>query len=266
MSRIAVVGGHGQVAQHLLVDLRRSEHTPVALVRREEYRAELESKGAEVRLLDIEKDHADAFARAFQGCDVVVFAAGGGPDGDIDRKRTVDLEGSLKSILGARRAGIGRFVQISAIDVDEPVPDDAEPVWRAYVEAKRDADAALRDSGLEWTIIRPGRLTDDPATGKVSLGSGVERGDVARADVAAVVAAVIDVDSSSASSGTSWAAPPRWPRRSLSRPVPSRPPRRDGAARRRRGPCGAAASRRRRRRPDRRGRAAASSSARSHRP
>ena len=192
MSRIAVVGGHGQVARHLLVALRRSEHDPVALVRREEYRAELESRGAEVRLLDIERDDADAFAAAFAGCDAVVFAAGGGPDGDKERKRTVDLEGSLKSIEGARSARIERFVQVSAINVDDPLPEDTGEVWRAYVEAKRDADAALRASDLAWTILRPGRLTDDPATGLVSLGPEVTRGDVTRADVAAVLAAVLD--------------------------------------------------------------------------
>ncbi|MCW2794268.1 MAG: NAD-dependent epimerase/dehydratase [Nocardioides sp.] len=192
MSRIAIVGGHGKVARHLLVDLRRTEHDPVALVRREEYRSELEGLGAEVRLLDIEHSDADAFAEAFEGCDAVVFTAGGGPDGNAERKRTVDLEGSLKSIAGARTAGITRFVQVSAIGVDDPLPADTEPVWRAYVEAKRDADAALRDSGLDWTILRPGRLTDDPATGLVSLGEDVSRGDVTRADVAAVIAAVLD--------------------------------------------------------------------------
>jgi uncharacterized protein YbjT (DUF2867 family) len=192
MSRIAVVGGHGQVARHLLVALRRSEHDPVALVRREEYHDELESRGAEVRLLDIESSDAAAFAAAFAGCDAVVFAAGGGPDGNKERKRTVDLEGSLKSIDGARQAGIDRFVQVSAIGVDDPSRADGNEVWRAYVEAKRDADAALRESGLAWTIIRPGRLTDDPATGLVSLGPEVGRGDVTRADVAAVLAAVLD--------------------------------------------------------------------------
>jgi uncharacterized protein YbjT (DUF2867 family) len=192
MSRIAVVGGHGHVARHLLVVLRRSQHDPVALVRREEYRSELESRGAEVRLLDIEHDDAAAFAAAFEGCDAVVFAAGGGPDGNKERKRTVDLEGSLKSIEGARTAGIGRFVQVSAIGVDEALPEGTDDVWRAYVEAKRDADAALRDSDLSWTIIRPGRLTDDPATGLVALGPEVGRGDVTRADVASVLAAVLD--------------------------------------------------------------------------
>ena len=192
MSRIAVVGGHGKVAQQLHPILVEAGHTPVALVRRESYRSELESLGAEVRLLDIEKQDATAFAEAFAGCDAVVFAAGGGPDGNIERKRTVDLEGSLRSIEAARAAGIRRFVQVSAINVDTPVPDDASPVWRAYVEAKRDADAALRASDLEWTILRPGGLTDDPATGLVELGPHVARGDVTRADVAAVVAAVLD--------------------------------------------------------------------------
>jgi uncharacterized protein YbjT (DUF2867 family) len=201
MPRIAIVGGHGAVARHLLTVLRRAEHTPVALVRREEYREELEGRGAEVRLLDIEQDDAEAFARVFEGCDAVVFAAGGGPDGNIERKRTVDLEGSLKSIQGAKQAGIGRFVQVSAIGVDEPLPADTGAVWAAYVAAKRDSDAALRDSGLAWTILRPGRLTDDPATGLVSLGGEVSRGDVTRADVAAVVAAVLDHD---ASVGHQW--------------------------------------------------------------
>jgi uncharacterized protein YbjT (DUF2867 family) len=196
MSRIAIVGGHGQVARQLVHVLRRADHDAVALVRREEYRDDLEGRGAEVRILDIERDDAGRFAAAFAGCDAVVFAAGGGPDGNIERKRTVDLEGSLKSIDGARQAGIDRFVQVSAIGVDEPLPADTDEVWRAYVEAKRDADAALRDSELAWTIIRPGRLTDDPATGLVALGPDVRRGDVTRADVAAVLAAVLDAPGS----------------------------------------------------------------------
>ena len=139
---------------------------------------------------------ADGFAEAFAGCEVVVFAAGGGADGNKERKRTVDLEGSLKSIAGAGTAGISRFVQVSAINVDEPLPENTDEVWRAYVEAKRDADAALRASDLDWTIIRPGRLTDDPATGHVSLGADVERGDVTRADRRRGGGAVLDVDSS----------------------------------------------------------------------
>ncbi|WP_232676874.1 SDR family oxidoreductase [Nocardioides sp. R-C-SC26] len=193
MSTFAIVGGHGQVARHLITDLVRAGHTPVALVRREEYRAELEQLGARVRMLDLERDDVQAFVTAFTGCDGVVFAAGGGPDGDIERKRTVDLGGSLTSIEASRLAGIRRFVQISAIGVDNALPDDAEPVWRAYVEAKRDADVALRASGLDWTIVRPGALTDDAPTGAVRAGAEVDRDAITRADVAAVVAAVLDI-------------------------------------------------------------------------
>ena len=192
--RIAIVGGHGQVARKLHPILVRAGHTPVALVRKETYRAELEALGAQVRLLDIERQDEAAFAAGFEGCDAVVFSAGGGPDGNATRKRTVDLEGALKSMAGAKAAGIRRFVQVSAINVDNPPPPGTGEVWRAYVEAKREADAALRDSDLDWTIIRPGRLTDDPAAGVVSLGPDVPRGDVPRADVAAVLAAVLDVD------------------------------------------------------------------------
>ena len=192
MSNVAVVGGHGQVARLLHPLLLEAGRTPVALVRSDAQRAELEEMGAQARLLDIEHAAAPAFADAFADCDAVVFAAGGGPDGNAERKRTVDLEGSLKSIQGAHAAGITRFVQVSAIGVDEPLADDVSPVWKAYVEAKREADESLRVSALDWTILRPGRLTDDPGTGLVALGDDVRRAEIPRADVAAVVAAVID--------------------------------------------------------------------------
>lgn len=189
---VAIVGGNGQIARLLHPLVLAQGHTPVALVRSEEQRAALEDLGAEVRLLDIEQAGVDDFATAFADCSAVVFSAGGGPDGNIERKRTVDLEGSLKSIEAATRLGIRRFVQVSAIDVDEPVATDAGEVWAAYVAAKRDADAALRASHLAWTILRPGRLTDDPATGRVALGPDVARGPVTRGDVAGVLAAVLD--------------------------------------------------------------------------
>lgn len=193
---VAIVGGHGKVALQLHPLLRADGHVPVALVRNDAYRAELEELGAEVRLLDIEAEGEEAFARAFADCDAVVFTAGGGPDGNAVRKQTVDLEGSLKSMAGAVAAGVRRFVQVSAIGVDDQLPPETGAVWRAYVEAKRDADIALRASALDWTILRPGRLTDEPGTGRVALGPAVARGDVSRADVAAVVAAVLQEDAS----------------------------------------------------------------------
>lgn len=190
--RVAVVGGHGQIARLLHPLLVSAGHQPVALVRREAQRTALEAVGAEVRLLDIENDDVAGFTRAFEGCDAVVFSAGGGHDGNAARKRSVDLEGSLKSAAAASASGIRRFVQVSAIDVDQPVAPDAGEVWAAYVAAKRDADTALRAGPLDWTILRPGRLTDEPATGRVALGADVPRGEVTRADVALVVAAVLD--------------------------------------------------------------------------
>ena len=192
MTRVAIVGGHGKIARLLIPLLVDAGHQPVALVRNPDYSAELEALGAEVGILDIEQEGADAFAEAFTGADAVVFAAGGGPDGNIGRKRTVDLGGSLKSIKGAQAAGVTRFVQISAIAVDQPVGDDASNVWKAYVEAKRDADIALRESDLDWTIIRPGGLTDDAPTGLVTLAETVDRAQIPRADVAAVIVAVLD--------------------------------------------------------------------------
>lgn len=199
--RVAIVGGHGKVARELIPLLAERGDEVVPLVRTQEHADELRGPGVEPRLLDIEAQDADAFAAAFAGVGAVVFAAGAGPDGRVDRKKTVDLDGSLKSVDGAQRAGVQRFVQVSAIGVDDPLPDDAGEVWTAYVEAKRDADAALRASDLAWTIVRPGGLTDGPATGRVLLGTSVPRGEVSRSDVAAVIAAVL---SEPASVGKQW--------------------------------------------------------------
>lgn len=194
MARIAIVGGHGKIARHLIEALKDQGHTPLALVRNTDHVAELEALGATVGLLDIENSTDEDFGAAFRGSDAVVFAAGGGPDGNIDRKRTVDFEGSVKSIAGAKLADIHRFVQISAISVDRPVAADAGDVWTAYVEAKRDADIALRASALDWTIIRPGALVDDSPTGLITLGEEVGRGPIPRADVAALLGAVLADD------------------------------------------------------------------------
>lgn len=195
MSTIAIVGGHGNIARLLTPLLVSAGHDVVGLIRNPDHGSDLEDLGARWKILDIEASDVATFAQVLEGADVVVFAAGGGPDGKAERKRTVDLEGSLKSIAAARDLGISRFVQISAIGVDEVPDDSVGEVWVEYVKAKRDADVALRASGLDWTIIRPGGLTDDQPTGKVELGQHVARESVPRADVAAVLAAVIDDDS-----------------------------------------------------------------------
>ncbi|GAB3577239.1 SDR family oxidoreductase [Leifsonia lichenia] len=164
----------------------------VGIVRGEEHADDVYRLGGEGVLLDIEQATPEQLAAAFTGSDAVVFTAGAGGGSSIERKRTVDYAGSVKSMQGAVIAGVRRFVQVSAWGVDTPLPEDTEPVWRAYVEAKRDADAVLRESGLDWTILRPGGLTFDEGTGLIALGDSVERGSIPREDVARLISACID--------------------------------------------------------------------------
>ena len=193
MSDIAIVGGHGQVARLLIPLLTDRGDLPVALIRDPDQAADL--PGAATRPLDIESASVEDFATAFTGCDAVLFAAGGGTDGNVERKRTVDLEGSLKSIRAAETLGIKRFVQLSAMGIEQDPEPDAGESWVAYVKAKREADEALRASSLDWTIVRPGALTDDDGTGRVTAGESTGYGEIPRADVAAVLAAVLVDDS-----------------------------------------------------------------------
>ncbi|GMA32514.1 NAD(P)H-binding protein [Litorihabitans aurantiacus] len=120
-----------------------------------------------------------------------MFAAGGGADGNVLRKRTVDLEGAIKSLEACAEVGVRRYVQISAIGVDAKVGLDESAAWASYVVAKRDSDEAVRASGLDWTILRPAQLLDSPGTDAVTLGEGLEPAPVTRDDVAATVAAVL---------------------------------------------------------------------------
>lgn len=188
MSRVAIVGAHGKVAQQLMRVLYDQGDDFVGVVRNDEHAEDVYRLGGEGVVVDIESADAAALAEAFAGCDAVVFTAGAGGGSGVERKRTVDYGGSVKSAEAAAMAGVRRFVQVSAWGVDNPVADDAAPDWRAYVDAKRDADTALRQSGLDWTILRPGALTSDDGTGLVTLGESVERGSIPREDVARLIA------------------------------------------------------------------------------
>lgn len=188
---VAIVGGSGKIARLLLPLLLEAGHTVVPLVRKPEQREELIALGAQPRMLDIERSGVPDFVEVLDGVDAVVFSAGGGADGNVERKRTVDLGGTLAAVAACEERGIRRYVQVSAFGVEAPPPDDAAEAWKAYVTAKRLSDRQVRESDLEWTILRPARLLDEPATGHVQIGVDLEAVPVTRGDVAAVIATVL---------------------------------------------------------------------------
>jgi uncharacterized protein YbjT (DUF2867 family) len=184
---VVVAGGHGKVGLRLLGLLADRGHRARGLIRNPDHAADLHEVGAEPVLCDIEA--LDDISRCCEGADAVVFAAGAGPGSGAERKRTVDYGGAVKLI----DAGIRRYVMVSAISAGRP--DEWSDQMRPYYEAKADADRRLFESGLDHTIVRPGGLTDDPGTGLVTVGTGIERGEIARHDVAAVLLAVLETPS-----------------------------------------------------------------------
>jgi len=186
---VLVAGGHGKIALRLLRLLAAKGDRARGLIRKPEQAADLEAAGALPVLGDLEAD-AD-LAGFVQGADVVVFAAGAGPGSGPERKRTVDLGGAVKLVDAALAVGVRRYVMISSIGADRP--QAASGGMRPYLEAKSDADRYLVASGLEYTIVRPGSLSDDPGTGRVRVSTELgSRETVPRDDVAAVIAEVLD--------------------------------------------------------------------------
>jgi uncharacterized protein YbjT (DUF2867 family) len=146
--------------------------------------------GAEPVVVDLERASEDDVARAIAGCDAVVFAAGAGPGSGPERKETMDYGGAVKLIAAAKQAGVGRYVIVSSMGADPDARGD--DTFGVYLRAKGRADDAVRASGLDATVVRPGGLTNDAGTGRVNLGDSVPGGQVPRDDVAAVLAAVLD--------------------------------------------------------------------------
>jgi uncharacterized protein YbjT (DUF2867 family) len=185
---ILVAGGHGQVARHLLRLLAERGHTARGLIRKPEQAADLTAVGAVPVLGDLEND--PSLNPYVKGADAVVFAAGAGPGSGAARKKTVDLGGAVKLADAALATGVRRYVMVSSIGADRP--GSAGEAMRPYLEAKAEADRYLQATGLDYTIVRPGSLTDDPGTGRVRVSTTLGgRGPVPRADVAAVLAAVL---------------------------------------------------------------------------
>jgi nucleoside-diphosphate-sugar epimerase len=188
---VVIVGGHGKIAMRLSKILAERGDSPRGIIRKTEQADELEEIGAEPIVLDIE--NVDDIDDAFAGADAVVFAAGAGPGSGPARKLTVDYGGAVKSVDAAIAKEIRRFVIVSSINANHPERWSEE--MKPYFEAKADADKFVAESGLDYTIVRPGGLTDDPGSGKVEIAEDVGRsGTVTRDDVALVIAECLNAE------------------------------------------------------------------------
>lgn len=165
----------------------------VGIIRRAEQAGDLVAAGAEPVVCDLEAAEVGEVAGYLEGADAAVFAAGAGPGSGVARKETVDRAAAVLFADAAEAAGVRRFAVISSMGAENEVPEGTDPVFAAYLRAKGAADAEVRArAGLDWTILRPGRLTDEPGTGRVTLAETVGRGAVSRDDVAAVLVALLD--------------------------------------------------------------------------
>lgn len=194
--RVVIAGGHGKIAlllERLLAD--RGDEV-VGLVRNPAHVDDVAAAGARAVVCDLEAATADEVAAHLAGADAVVFAAGAGPGSGIPRKDTVDRGAAVLLADAATAAGVRRYVQISSINADAAPATETDDVFGSYLRAKKAAEDDLRARPLDWTILRPGRLTDDPPAGTVRLAPKVDSGAVTRADVAAVLVALLDTPAS----------------------------------------------------------------------
>jgi uncharacterized protein YbjT (DUF2867 family) len=188
--RVAIAGGHGQIALRLARVLAQRADDVVALIRNPNHAEDVRQAGAEPVVVDLERASEDDVARAISGSDAVVFAAGAGPGSGPQRKETMDYGGAVKLIAAAKQAGVSRYVIVSSMGANPDAP--GEDTFSVYLRAKGRADDAVRASGLDATVVRPGGLTNDAGTGMVTLGESLPPGQVTRDDVATVLATVLD--------------------------------------------------------------------------
>lgn len=189
--RIVIAGGHGQIALRLERLLSAGGHEVAGIIRSPEQAADLREAGAEPVVLDLESASVEDFAALLQGADAAVFAAGAGPESGVARKDTVDRGAAVLFADAAEQAGVRRYIVVSSMGADAQREGDEE--FDAYLRAKGAADAYVRSrSGLDWTILRPGMLTNDAGTGLVQLKASTGRGMVPRDDVAAVLAEFVE--------------------------------------------------------------------------
>ncbi|MFG3280542.1 NAD(P)H-binding protein [Streptomyces sp. NPDC048111] len=192
--RIVIAGGHGQIALRLERLLHARGDEVAGIVRRAEQAADLRAAGAEPIVCDLESTSPDVLATHLRGADAAVFAAGAGPGSGAARKDSVDRAACALFADAAEAAGVRRFLVVSALGArDAPAPTGSGSVFAAYLYAKAAADADVQArAGLDWTILRPGQLTNGPGTGLVTLAESTGGGAITRDDVAAVLAALLD--------------------------------------------------------------------------
>lgn len=188
--RVAIAGGHGQIALRLARLLSRRGDDVVALIRNPEHAEDVRQAGAEPAVVDLEQASEGDVAQAIADADAVVFAAGAGPGSGSARKETMDYGGAVKLIAAAKQAGVRRYVIVSSMGAHPNASGD--DTFAVYLRAKGRADDAVRASGLDATVVRPGGLTNDPGTGRVTVGERLPPGQVTRDDVAAVLVEVLD--------------------------------------------------------------------------
>jgi uncharacterized protein YbjT (DUF2867 family) len=189
--RIVIAGGHGQIALRLERLLAARGEEAAGIIRRAEQADDLRAAGAEPIVCDLESASVEEIAAHLEGADAAVFAAGAGPGSGVDRKYTVDRDAAIKFADAAERTGVRRLVVVSSMGADPEHPGDE--VFDVYLRTKGEADAYVRaHKSLDWTILRPGALTDDPGTGLVRLEAHTGRGSVPRDDVATVLAELVD--------------------------------------------------------------------------
>jgi uncharacterized protein YbjT (DUF2867 family) len=190
---VLVAGANGKTARSLVRMLVEEDHKVRGLVRKEEQLSEVEQDGAEPVLVDLEEEVEGDVGRAVEGCDAIVFAAGAGPGSGAARKETMDYGGALKLIEAAERHGVRRYLMLSAMGAADPESGSEE--MRPYLSAKARADERLQSSGLDYTIIRPGSLTNEPGTGRIDAALSLgRRGEISREDVAAIFAATLEAE------------------------------------------------------------------------
>ena len=186
---VAIAGAHGQIGLRLAGLLAAQGDRVTGLIRNPDHAGEVSRAGAVPVLCDLERASVEEIATAIKGVDAVVFAAGAGPGSGADRKLTLDRDGAIKLLHAATTAGVPRYLMISGAGVENP--PDGDEVFAVYLRAKAEADAALETSDREWTILRPGTLTDDAGTGSVRIDSVPFSGPVPRDDVASVLARLL---------------------------------------------------------------------------